>query len=111
MYDPAVPQEAIPVVRVRDVTRAVAWYELLGFFRERGEPGAEFASMARGHARIFLSECEGDAPQDPVVCIRHSHLENVAAALGVEIEDAAAGRAIEVDDPDGNRFRISEAHD
>lgn len=106
------PQEVIPVVRVSDAARAVAWYERLGFLQEwehRFEPEfPAFVSIARGHARIYLSEHDGDAPPDTLLYIRHSELDDVAKLLGATIEQQPWGRELETRDPDGNRLRIGE---
>lgn len=111
-YRRVVPQEVIPVVRVSDAARAVAWYERLGFLQEwehRFEPGfPAFVSIARGHARIYLSEHEGDARPDTLIYLRHSELDEVAELLGATIEQQPWGRELETRDPDGNRLRIAE---
>ncbi len=108
------PQETIPVLQVADAGSSVTWYERLGFskeWEERAEDGSTFVSIARGHARIYLSEREADAGLATLLYIRHSHLDDVAGALDSEIRNAPRGRQIEVTDPDGHRLRISEAHD
>lgn len=109
------PQEVIPILRVSDAARAVAWYEQLGFGKEwehRFEPHfPAFVSIARGTARIYLSEHEGDARPDTLLYLRHGDLDGVAAALGATIDVADWGREIEVTDPDGNRLRISDPTD
>lgn len=109
------PQEVIPVVRVSDVALSVTWYERLGFAQEwehRHEAGAPaFVSIARGHARIYLSEHQGDAPTASLLYLRHSDLDEVAGLLAATIEDRAWGRELETTDPDGNRLRIGEPLD
>lgn len=109
------PQEVIPVVRVSDAARAVAWYSRLGFLQEwehRFEPEfPAFVSIARGHARIYLSEHERDARPGTLLYLRHSDLEQIAAMLGVTVEQQPWGREAEVTDPDGNRLRIGEPLD
>ena len=81
-YRPGVPQEVIPILRVTDAARSVAWYERLGFLLEwehRFEPDLPaFVSISRGHARIYLSEHEGDASPDSLLYIRHSQLDALA---------------------------------
>jgi hypothetical protein len=64
-------EQAIPILRVANAAAAVAWYERLGFTQEwehRFEPGwPAFVSIARGRARLFLSEHQGDAGPDTLV--------------------------------------------
>jgi hypothetical protein len=49
-------EEVVPVLRVADATRAVAWYARLGFVKEwehQFEPGFPcFVSVARGDVRL-----------------------------------------------------------
>jgi ribosomal protein S18 acetylase RimI-like enzyme len=63
--------EVIPILRVANAASAVSWYERLGFTKEwehRFEPGMPaFVSIARGRARLFLSEHQGDARPDTLV--------------------------------------------
>jgi hypothetical protein len=71
-------EEAIPVLRVANAAAAVTWYQRLGFSLEwehRFEPGfPAFVSMARGAARLFLSEHTGDARPDTLIYLRLSDL-------------------------------------
>jgi Glyoxalase superfamily protein len=57
--------EVIPILRVADADVAVSWYERLGFTKQwehRFDPSCPaFVSIARGGARLFLSEHRGDA--------------------------------------------------
>jgi catechol 2,3-dioxygenase-like lactoylglutathione lyase family enzyme len=107
-----VPQEVIPIVHVSDVSRSVAWYEQLGFLFEwehRFAPDLPaFVSISRGHARIYLSEHEGDASPDSLLYIRHSHLDQLARVFDATPKDVPWGRELELRDPDGNRLRISD---
>ena len=109
------PQEVIPIIRVSDATRALAWYERLGFAKEwehRFEPHfPAFVSVARGQARIYLSEHEGDARPGTLLYVRHSDLDTVSAEFDAVIETADWGRELELTDPDGNRLRVSEPAD
>ena len=106
------PQEVIPVLRVSDAARAVEWYERLGFLMEwehRVETDLpSFVSIARGHARIYLSEHEGDARPGTLLYLRHSDLDRLADLLDAPIEQRPWGRELETTDPDGNRLRIGE---
>ena len=106
------PQEVIPILRVADAARAVEWYARLGFIQEwehRFEPGLPaFVSIARGHARIYLSEHEGDARPDTLIYLRHGELDRVADLLGIEVRSVSYGREAEVRDPDGNRVELRQ---
>ncbi|MFC5671107.1 glyoxalase superfamily protein [Streptomyces incanus] len=75
-----VPREqAVPVWRVCDAAAAVRWYARLGFVQQeekRFEPGPSvFTEITRGHARLCLSEHEGDARPDTPVYPRVAGLE------------------------------------
>ena len=98
-------EEVIPILRVQDAVLAAAWYRRLGFEEEwvhRFEPGfPAFVSIARGKARLFLSEHQGDARPDTLIYIRVSDVSTVA-----EIEDMPWARECHLTDPDGNRLRI-----
>lgn len=100
------------MLRVRDAGLAVAWYEQLGFLAEwehRFQPELPaFVSIARGHARIYLSEHEGDASPDTLLYLRHSEIDEVAERLGATVASKPWGREFETTDPDGNRIRIGE---
>jgi catechol 2,3-dioxygenase-like lactoylglutathione lyase family enzyme len=105
-------EEVIPVLRVEDAERAVAWYEQLGFEKQwehRFEPGFPlFVSIARGRMRIYLSEHTGDATPNTLIHLNVRDIDSIAAALGVPVdENGLAGRECDVEDPDGNRLRIA----
>ncbi|MEV6884865.1 glyoxalase superfamily protein [Streptomyces sp. NPDC051135] len=103
-------EEAVPVLRVRDAAAAVRWYARLGFARQwehRFEPGLPvFTEVARGRARLYLSEHEGDARPDTLVYLRVADLDAVAAEFGVRPEELPWGRELALRDPDGNRLRV-----
>jgi uncharacterized glyoxalase superfamily protein PhnB len=104
--------EVTPILRVADAGRAVAWYARLGFRKEwehRFEPGfPAFACVARGRARLFLSEHTGDARPGTLVYVCLADADAAAAELGVDLEETPWGtREIEICDPDGNRLRIA----
>lgn len=109
------PQEVIPIVRVTDAARAACWYERLGFLVEwehRFEAHLPaFVSIARGSARIYLSEHAGDARPGTLLYLRHSDLDGVAEMLGASVDEQPWGRELEVTDPDGNRLRIGDPID
>ena len=103
-------EQAVPVLRVEDASRAVAWYGRLGFQKEwehRFEPGMPaFVSIARGRARLFLSEHRGDARPDTLVHLFVSDVEAVVAEFGRPAGEPPYGCEFELRDPDGNRLRI-----
>ena len=111
----AVSQEVIPILRVASVDRAVSWYAQLGFTKEwehRFEPDAPaFASIVRGRGHIYLSEHGDDARPGTLIYIRHSDLDALAARLGQQPTEVPWGRELKVEDPDGNRLRISDPID
>jgi len=107
-------EEVIPVLRVSDARRAVAWFTRLGYEQEwehTFEPGLPvFASVARrGAARLFLSEHTGDARPDTLVHLRVDGLDEVAREFGVDVLDKPWGREVHLVDPDGNRLRVGDA--
>ena len=112
---PAVSQEVIPILRVASIDQSVAWYAQLGFHKEwehrlePDEPG--FASIARGRGHIYLSEHDDDASPDTLVYIRHSQLDDLARRLDQVPTEVPWGRELKVEDPDGNRLRISDPID
>ncbi len=105
-------EEVIPVLRVADVARAIAWYERLQFRKEwehRFEPSLPaFVSIARGRVRLYLSEHTGDARPDTLIHLNVADIDTVAAAFDhVVDEEGLAGREVDLVDPDGNRLRIA----
>jgi catechol 2,3-dioxygenase-like lactoylglutathione lyase family enzyme len=107
-----VEEQVVPVLRVEDAARAVAWYERLGFRKEwehQFEPGFPwFVSVARGSVRLYLSEHNDDARPDTLIHLYVNDVDAVAAELGLTVdEDGLAGRECHVSDPDGNRLRIA----
>jgi catechol 2,3-dioxygenase-like lactoylglutathione lyase family enzyme len=107
-----VDEEVVPVLRVEDAGRAVAWYERLGFreeWRHQFEPGFPwFVSVARGRVRLYLSEHTGDARPDTLIHLYVGDVDAVASEFGVVVdEEGLAGREIALADPDGNRLRIA----
>jgi catechol 2,3-dioxygenase-like lactoylglutathione lyase family enzyme len=103
--------EVIPILRVANAAAAVAWYERLGFTKEwehRFEVGMPaFVSIARGRARLFLSEHLGDAWPDTLVYLIVDDIDAVVTEFGRPADEPPYGCEIELSDPDGNRLRIS----
>jgi catechol 2,3-dioxygenase-like lactoylglutathione lyase family enzyme len=107
-----VEEQVVPVLYVEDAGRAVAWYERLGFRKEwehQFEAGFPcFVSVARGQARIYLSEHKGDARPDTLIHLYVNDVDAVESEFGVTVdEEGLAGRECALEDPDGNRLRIA----
>src|SRR4051794_31294535 len=105
-------EEVVPVLRVAEAARAVAWYERLGFVKEwehQFEPGLPwFLSVARGDVRLYLSEHKGDAPPDTLIHLYVDDIDTVSAEFGIAVdEEGLAGRECDLVDPDGNRLRVA----
>jgi catechol 2,3-dioxygenase-like lactoylglutathione lyase family enzyme len=105
-------EEVVPVLRVEDAGRAVAWYERLGFRKEwehQFEPGFPwFVSVARGPIRLYLSEHNGDAPPGTLIHLYVNDIDAVSEEFGIPVdEEGLAGRECGLEDPDGNRLRIA----
>jgi hypothetical protein len=105
-------EEVIPVLRVEDAGRAIAWYKQLGFAKQwehQFEPGFPlFVSIARGRVRIYLSEHAGDATPNTLIHLNLNDIDAIAATLGVSVDEhGLAGRECDVEDLDGNRLRIA----
>src|SRR5215831_12153440 len=109
--DPRMYGEVIPILRVANAGRALAWYERLGFTKEwehRFEPGMPaFVSIARGRARLFLSEHAGDARPGTLLFLVVGDIDAVLAEFGRPADEPPYGCQIELRDPDSNRLRIS----
>jgi catechol 2,3-dioxygenase-like lactoylglutathione lyase family enzyme len=111
MRHPGGVEAAIPVLRIADATRAVAWYRRLGYDKEwehRFEPGfPAFVSISRrGEARIFLSEHTGDAVPDGLILLQVRDIEPIAAEFDAEVVEQPWGREVHLVDLDGNRLRV-----
>ena len=102
----------MPVLYVEDAARAVAWYERLGFQKEwehQFEPDFPwFVSVARGSARLYLSEHKGDARPNTLIHLYVNDVDAVSDEFGVPVdEEGLAGRECALEDPDGNRLRVA----
>lgn len=106
-------EQIIPILHVANAAKAVAWYTRLDFHQEwehRFEPHLPaFVSIARGTARIFLSEHKGDARADTLVYLWVCDVFSIAKDFQVEVSEQPWAREIELRDPDGNRLRIGAA--
>jgi hypothetical protein len=107
--------ESIPILRVSDAARAVAWYERVGFVKEwehHFEPSLPaFVSLVRNNtARLFLSEHLGDAQPDTLVYLRVPDVDVVASEFGATVIDPPWGREVHLTDLDGNRLRVATPH-
>lgn len=106
-------EEVMPILRVEDADRSVAWYERLGFSKEwehRFRPDLPaFVSVVRGEVRLFLSEHRGDAAPDALVYLRVEDVEIVAREFETNMEKPPwAQGEVHIKDPDGNRLRIAK---
>lgn len=81
------PEEVIPILRVRKAADAVAWFARMGF--RAGIPA--FVSIARGNVRLFLSEHQGDARPDTLVYLRVNDVRSVAQEFSVEVQEPPWG--------------------
>ena len=102
----------MPVLRVEDAARAVAWYERLGFEKEwehRFEPGFPwFVSVGRGEIHLYLSEHTGDARPNTLVHLYVDDIDSISEEFGIPVdEEGLAGREVDLEDPDGNRLRVA----
>lgn len=102
----------MPVLRVEDADRAIAWYRRLGFAKEwehQFEPGFPwFVSVVRGQIRLYLSEHTGDARPDTLIHLYVNDIDAVSAEFGIPVdEEGLAGRECHLVDPDGNRLRVA----
>jgi catechol 2,3-dioxygenase-like lactoylglutathione lyase family enzyme len=105
-------EQVVPVMYVEEAARAVAWYGRLGFRKEwehQFEPGLPwFVSVARGQARLYLSEHKGDARPDTLIHLYVNDIDAVSAEFDVPVdEEGLAGRECALEDPDGNRLRVA----
>jgi catechol 2,3-dioxygenase-like lactoylglutathione lyase family enzyme len=82
----------LPLLYVEDAARAVAWYGRLGFVKEwehQFEPGfPSVVFVARGHARLYLSEHKGDARPDTLIHLYVDDIEAVSEEFATAIDDA-----------------------
>ncbi len=105
-------RRAVPVLRVTDAARSVAWYRRLGFeqeFEHRFEPHLPaYVGIACDGAAIHLSEHAGDAPGPGLVYLWVDAVDPIAEEFGAEVDEMPWARDVELTDPDGNRIRVAE---
>lgn len=105
--------EVVPILRITSASKAVEWYEKLGFkqtWLHRFEPGLPaFLEVTNGSMKLFLSEHTGDASPDTLLYLKVPDVDAFVANIeGAQPEDSPelGLRDVEVKDPDGNRLRI-----
>src|SRR4051794_37373537 len=95
--------EAIPVLRVSDMQRSVEWYGRLGFAQQWehrfGPTFPAFVSLARGPARLFLSEHAGDGGIHTLVYLRVRDVDEIAHRFGADIVEQPWAREVHLTDP------------
>ncbi|MEX0886337.1 MAG: glyoxalase superfamily protein [Phycisphaeraceae bacterium] len=115
-------KQTIPIMRIFDVDKAMAFYrDFLGFeveWEHRFEPGLPlYAQVTRGGLTLHLSEHHGDACPGSTVFVwmtglRKFHEEIMAKGYGYlrpGIEEAFYDAlCMTVTDPFGNRIRFNE---
>jgi Glyoxalase superfamily protein len=108
------PEELVPIFRVRDGYAAAAWYARLGFVVEgehRFEPHLPlYLFLRRGEVRLHLSEHIGDARPCALVYFYVDDVDAVATEFDVVITRQPWAREVALTDPDGNRLRIGTLH-
>ncbi len=106
------PEELVPILRVRNGPTAAEWYARLGFTVEgehRFAPGLPlYLFLRRGPNALHLSEHEGDARPDTLVYLYVNDVEAIAREFGVPIEEQPWAREVALVDPDGNRWRVGQ---
>ena len=73
------------------------------------EPGLPwFVSVARGRARLYLSEHTGDARPNTLIHLYVDDIDAISEEFGIPVdEEGLAGRECALEDPDGNRLRVA----
>ena len=106
------PEEFIPIFRVKDGLKAAEWYSRLGFEVEsehRFAPGMPlYLFLRRGNVRLHLSEHKGDARPGTLVYFYVHDLDAIAKEFNADVLQQPWGREVKISDPDGNRLRIGE---
>ena len=111
----------VPILPVRDLTRAIEFYQQLGFTARRYRDGDFYAFIQRDGRQLHLSKTPELFPEHNFVRVYFYLHDGTAAAL--EAECRAAGMAIVeplgprewkmnefvLRDPDGNRLIFGES--
>lgn len=111
----------VPILPVRDLTRAIDFYERLGFTAKRYRDGDFYAFIQRDGRDLHLSKTPELDPEKNFVRVYFYLREGTAAAL--EAQSRAAGMTIVeplaphewkmkefvLQDPDGNRLIFGES--
>ena len=109
------PEELVPIFRVKNGLETAKWYARLGFEIEgehRFGPGMPlYLFLRRGKVRLHLSEHKGDARPGTLVYLYVHDVDRIASEFGVQVEDQPWAREVQLTDPDGNRLRIGERKD
>ena len=112
----------VPILPVRDLTRAIEFYKQLGFTAKRYRDGDFYAFIQRDGQEVHLSKTLELVPEHNLVRVYFYLREGSAATL--EAQCRAAGMPIVeplsprewkmkefvVRDPDGNRLIFGESH-
>ena len=106
------PDQMIPVLRVKDAQISAAFYQRLGFTlagTHQFEPNFPiYAFLRRGDVQLHLSEHKGDAPKKSLAYFWVDDIDAIADALGEPVKQAPWARELEIVDPDGNRIRCGQ---
>ena len=102
----------VPIFRVKDAAKAIAFYQRVGFVLEGTHQFAAdlpvYAFLLRGNVQLHLSEHSGDAPKRSLAYFWVQDIDAIADAVGQTVEQAPWARELEIVDPDGNRIRCGQ---
>lgn len=106
------PEELVPILRVKDGPTAAKWYARLGFVVEGEHRFAAglplYLFLRRGTNALHLSEHEGDARPNTLVYLYVEDIDTIAREFGAPVEHQPWAREVALVDPDGNRWRIGQ---
>lgn len=84
------PEELVPILHVKDGSAAAKWYARLGFVvdgeRRFAHGLPRYLFLRRGANALHLSEHEGDARPNTLVCLYVDDVDSVAREFSVPIE-------------------------
>jgi len=105
----------MPIVYVRDVERAVAFYRLLGFELKAMSRSGKWAELALGDAILALHQAGHGPPQLELSLVSREPLEKLVQRFGEAgisivrpITDEEFGRSLVIRGPDGLEIQINE---